>query len=166
MEYQPIGRKICCCEAKLWTKIIGWIQTVEFFLATLSFFHFVVVGSFTGMSPESGLEIILGFLVIVLILMMLIMGAAMGVCLLIGAYGGNTDYLTNWINYACFSLSLYIILPAGDYFFNYISSYQNTFSVIPYVVGAGCQAFFIWVVSIHRSELEICKHDMGEAYEI
>ncbi|CAG7823761.1 unnamed protein product [Allacma fusca] len=132
-----MGRKIGCCGAKVWTRVIGALN------GAAQFIHIVFdIMRFPDESMDKGLR-----LMSLAIITCNLIGLGFSTLLFKGSVDKKPEYLHAWmivatVTFAFFSLLVPGTLIIGEWVFS-----------IAFVFSAAIIAFCVWVVSVHKEEL-------------
>ncbi|CAG7816723.1 unnamed protein product [Allacma fusca] len=166
------SRRICCCGAATWSRVIGWIQIIGcafvlvdliFVLASLTTYTVQEEHQIATLSPKSDLVeleeannvesgLILSYIVVIVMILVYVAGIAFGALLLKGSYQRIPQYLRFWIIYAAAATVIALIAVVMNGVGG--SSVSIAGMVISALFTILLNGFCIWVVQIHLREIE------------
>jgi len=162
-------RQIFCCGSSVWTRAIGWFQIITSSLLAISLMLIVAdptsdadivrfpSGNKSSHLPANdSIEIVLysaAWFIFLCQLILTLTDCLMGFVLLYGSIKQNTRFMYYWVLYTFCGIGIWGALTLAECFT--VHGMASIVSeIISIVVGVAIQGFCLWVVIIHKDEVE------------
>jgi len=162
-------REICCCGARAWTLVIGWLGIVgnvlSLFTTGVSLEILAAIPSQFGYYSKAERDVYERALTAIMIIMaiLIVLGIFMAVVLLRGTYKKNPYQINFWLIISKTCLVIYAVVSFAELFL--IPLKQVFLAIISTCVVIVIECFCIWVVGIHKAEIE-ASSAVAVAYKV